>query len=70
MEVAADQPKHSHYMQAGSPIRCFLPSCQKTFLGTCVHSNDGHFYCSHECADEGNKVDLSHVQTLRPRKKA
>jgi len=70
MEIAADQPKLSRYLQAGSPIRCFLPSCQKTFLGTCVHSSDGHFYCSQECAEEGNKVHLLHVQTLRPRKKA
>jgi hypothetical protein len=70
MEVAAEQPKLSRYLQAGSPIRCFLPSCQKPFLGTCIHANDGHFYCSLECVDEGSKVDLSHVQTLRPRKKA
>ena len=54
--------KISRYLQAGAPLRCFLPSCQKPFLGTCIHANDGHFYCSNECADE--KIDLSRVETL------
>ena len=64
-----EQPKLSRYLQAGSPISCFLPTCQKPFLGTCIHANDGHFYCSHECADAGAIVDLSHVERFRPRKK-
>ena len=42
-----EQPKLSRYLQAGSPIRCFLPACQQPFLGTCIRGNDGHFYCSH-----------------------
>jgi hypothetical protein len=70
MDVASDQPKISRYLRAGSPIRCFLPACQKPFLGTCIHANDGHFYCSHECADSAVKIDLTHVEQLRPRKKA
>jgi hypothetical protein len=58
----------SRYLQAGSPICCFLPSCRKPFLGTCVHGDDGHFYCSQGCAEEGAKIDLTHVQPLRARK--
>jgi hypothetical protein len=55
----------SRYLQAGSPICCFLPSCRKPFLGKCVRANDGHFYCSNECADEGDKIDLTHVAPLK-----
>ena len=69
MEIATDQPKTSRYLEAGSPISCFLHTCRKPFLGTCVHANDGHFYCSHECAEEGEKVNLGKVEQLRPRKK-
>ncbi len=50
-----EQPKTSRYLQANSPIRCLLPVCQKPFLGTCVHANDGHFYCSRECAEDGER---------------
>jgi hypothetical protein len=55
----------SRYLEAGSPICCFLPSCRKPFRGTCIHANDGRFYCSHDCAEEGAKIDLSHVETLK-----
>jgi hypothetical protein len=55
----------SRYLEAGSPICCFLPSCRKPFRGTCIHANDGHFYCSHDCAEEGATIDLSHVETLK-----
>ena len=58
----------SRYLEAGSPICCFLPSCRKPFLGTCIHGNDGRFYCSHECAEEGAKIDLTHVEPIRARK--
>ena len=64
------QPKTSRYLAAGSPLRCFLPSCQKPFLGTCVHGCDDHFYCCRECADEGEAASLTKVEQLRPRKKA
>lgn len=57
----------SRYLQAGSPICCFLPSCRKPFLGSCVHAEDGHFYCSNACADEGSKIDLTHVEQLKQR---
>ena len=60
--------KTSRYLQAGAPLRCFLPSCQKPFLGACIHANDGRFYCSNECADRGDKIDLSRVEPLRARK--
>ena len=53
------------YLQAGSPLSCFLPSCRKPFTGTCIHANDGHFYCSGPCTDEGAKLDLTRVQDLK-----
>lgn len=55
----------SGYTEAGSPVSCFLPSCRKPFDGVCVHGKDGHFYCSHDCAEEGETLDLSHVQSLK-----
>ena len=58
-------PRISRYQQAGSPLSCFLPSCRKPFLGTCVHANDGHFYCSGACADEGAKLDLTRVEDFK-----
>ena len=66
---ASEPAKLSKYQQAGSPITCFLPSCRKPFVDTCVRANDGHFYCSHECADLAAKVDLRHVQPFRARGK-
>jgi hypothetical protein len=57
--------KASRYLTAGSPLRCFLPSCQIPFDGRCVHGSDGHFYCSQVCADNAEKIDLSHVELLR-----
>lgn len=59
--------KSSAYLEAGSPLSCFLPSCRKPFLGRCFHANDGHFYCSAECADQGVKVDLAKVEQLKKR---
>ena len=67
MPMIEDQPKASRYLAAGSPIRCFLPSCRKPFNGSCVHANDGHFYCSHPCADAGERLDLAHVPSFRKR---
>ena len=58
----------SLYLAAGSPTRCFLPSCRKPFQDTCVHGDDGRFYCSHECAQDAAKIDLTHVEPLRARK--
>jgi hypothetical protein len=57
--------KKSRYLEAGSPLACFLPSCRSPFLDRCVHANDGHFYCSAACAEEGSRLDLSHVQAMR-----
>ena len=68
--MQTEQPKLSKYLQAGSPSSCFLQSCRKPFLGTCIHANDGHFYCSRECAEIGEKANLANVEQLRPRKKA
>jgi len=58
----------SRYLEAGSPICCFLPGCGKPFSNHCIRGQDGHFYCSHECADEAAKTDLTHVERLRARK--
>src|SRR5215203_1609574 len=55
----------AQYLAAGSPICCFLHSCRKPFLGTCVHGNDGHFYCSHECADEGEQAGLGQGRAVQ-----
>jgi hypothetical protein len=57
--------KVSPYIEGGSPVTCFLPSCGKPFVESCFHAKNGHFYCSHVCADEGQEMDLSHVQLLR-----
>ena len=62
---AIEMEKQSKYMQAGSPTCCFLPSCQKPFEGTCIRANDGHFYCSTECLDKAQKIDLSKVEQLK-----
>ncbi len=59
--------KTSSYVEAGSPLRCFLPSCGKPFDGRCFHANDGHFYCSHPCAELGERIDRSHVEPFRKR---
>jgi hypothetical protein len=58
----------SRFLEAGSPICCFLPGCRKPFSNHCIRGGGGHFYCSHECADEAAKVDMSHVEPLRARK--
>jgi hypothetical protein len=60
-----EMEKTSRYLQAGSPISCFLPSCRKPFLGTCIRAKDCHFYCSRECADEGDEIDLSKIEQLK-----
>ena len=62
---ALQMEKTSRYVEAGSPICCFLPSCRKQFLGACTRGEDGHFYCSRECADDGAKIDLSRVEMLK-----
>ena len=62
--------KASKFIAAGSPTTCFLPSCRAPFNGICTHGNDGHYYCSPDCADEGRKIDLSHIEELRPRTSA
>ena len=65
LHARMNMEKTSRYLHAGSPICCFLPTCRKPFLGRCIRSNDGHFYCSNECADEGDKIDLSKVESLK-----
>ena len=67
MTVTSDRPKVSAYIEGGAPTQCFLPACHKPFDGKAVHGEDGHYYCSLECADIGRKVDLSRVEELRPK---
>jgi hypothetical protein len=55
-------------IQAGSPLSCFLPSCRKPCIGRCVHANDGHFYCSEGCAEEGARMDMAHIEQLAKRR--
>ncbi len=59
-EQKSEEPEElSPYIAAGSPKSCFLPSCGKPFDGSCFHGDDGHYYCSELCANEG--VDPAHV---------
>lgn len=52
------EPKEtSLYAEAGSPPRCFLPSCQKPFESTCYRGDDNRYYCSELCANEGFDAD-------------
>lgn len=68
--MQTDRHPKSRYLEAGSPIRCHLPACQKPFLGTCIHANDGHFYCSHECAQDGElERPTAKVQPFKARQK-
>ena len=58
-QKAEQRTKQSPYVAAGSPTRCFLPSCGKVFEGSCYHADDGHYYCSEPCANED--VDPANV---------
>jgi hypothetical protein len=62
--VGARSPRKSAYLIAGTPARCFLPNCHLSFSGSCVHSRDGRFCCSQNCADESQRVDLSHIEEM------
>ena len=66
MKVMTEGSKTSRYVAAGSPQSCFLPSCHKPFEATCIRGKDGHFYCTPACAEIGAKLDLTHVEELRP----
>jgi len=59
------QPKTSRYLEAGSPIFCFLHSCRKPFLGTCVHGDTTVSIGR----TKGQKTDLVNVEQLKRRKK-
>ena len=58
--------KPSRYLAAGSPTACFLPSCHKPFEQSCFRGKDGHSHCSAACTEIGGKLDLTHVEELRP----
>jgi hypothetical protein len=55
----------SLYIAAGSPTRCFLPSCQKPFEGSCYRGEDDHYYCSEACAKIGEDVEFAKVVKIR-----
>jgi len=59
-----EQLQDSHYLNAGAPTHCFLPDCRAPFEISCVHGDDGHYYCSHWCASQARKMGLSHVVRL------
>jgi hypothetical protein len=65
----ASDTSGSPYLNAGAPTCCFLPSCHKTFSGSCVRGLDSHFYCSQECTDQARSLDMDHVQQI-PLKRA
>jgi hypothetical protein len=59
--------KESLYLAAGSPTRCFNPSCTKLFEGSCVRGDDDRYYCSEACAQVGMEIDFEKVANLRRR---
>ena len=59
--------KESPYLAAGAPRHCFLPSCQKPFESSCFHGDDGRYYCSKLCANEGFDPLLTVVELSRKR---
>jgi hypothetical protein len=65
--VHEEPPKQSLYLNAGSPTRCFLPSCQKPFEHSCFRGDDNHYYCSEVCAQVGIEADLAVVEPMRKR---
>ena len=65
MMAASD--KKSRYIEAGSPQRCFLPSCKNLFEDRCFRGKDDRFYCTDVCANEGFGIDLTTVEPLRKR---
>lgn len=52
----------SKYIDAGSPTSCFLPSCKKVFVDSCIRSGNGNFFCSQRCADKAKTQNLSDTQ--------
>lgn len=64
-EQTAEPMKHSSYIGAGSPTRCFLPSCRKPFDGSCYRGDDDRYYCSKECAKVGEEGEFETVVNIR-----
>ena len=50
--------KPSPYLLAEAPDQCLLPTCRKPFAATCIHAQDGHYYCSEECTATARKMGL------------
>jgi hypothetical protein len=65
--VSETKIKPSRYFDAGSPMRCFLPSCKNLFDGKCHRGDDDRYYCSAECASEGIDENLKVVEPIRKR---
>jgi hypothetical protein len=63
--MTTDRPKVTPYLAAGCPQNCFLPSCQKPFERECFRGKDGRFYCSPACAEVGQTIGLSNVESLK-----
>jgi hypothetical protein len=56
--------KQSLYQQRGSPRVCHLPGCNNRFQGTAFRGDDGNFYCSRECAEKAETLDLTQVEKI------
>jgi|1185.fasta_scaffold40082_3 hypothetical protein len=59
--MMSEPTKRSHYIEAGSPTRCFLPICQKPFESKCFRGEDQRYYCSDVCANEGFDAEATVV---------
>ena len=60
--MTSEPKKKSRYAEAGSPTRCYLPSCKKPFESTCYRGDDDQFYCSESCAHEGFDAESTIVR--------
>jgi hypothetical protein len=63
-----DGLKMSRWAAAGAPTKCFLPLCRRPFQSSCIHGQDGRYYCSKECAAKGSTMDFKRVEELRPKR--
>jgi len=55
--MMSEPTRKSRYVEAGSPMRCFQPSCKNLFDGKCYRGDDDRYYCSELCVNEGFNAD-------------
>lgn len=56
------EPNRSRYLNAGAPLACSLPSCNKGFENSCYRGKTDRYYCSLECVEVAKDFDFSHVK--------